>query len=79
MRQHRPVVPDGLPVSGDRGRLAGCLGRVAEHGVDVVSLPGMMDQPGDVHPPSLGVRQHLQDPTVQAPAAKRRQRALGGR
>jgi hypothetical protein len=27
-------------------------------------------------PPSLGARQHLQDPAVQPPAAKRRQRAL---
>jgi hypothetical protein len=73
MRQRGPVVPDCLPVSGDRGRLAGGLRRVAQHGVDVVGLAGVVDQPGDVHPPSLGARQHLQDPAVQAPAAESRQ------
>ena len=76
MPQRRPVVPDGLPVGGDRGCLAGGLWRVAQHGVGVVGLPGVVDQPGDIHPSSLGVRQHLQDPAVQVPAAQGRDRAL---
>jgi hypothetical protein len=69
MVQRRPVVADGLPVGGDRRRLPGRLRRVAQHGLDVVSLAGVVHQPGNIHPPSLGVRQHPQNPTVQVPAA----------
>ena len=76
MPQRRPVVPDGLPVGGDRGCLAGGLWRVAQHGVGVVGLHGEVYQPGDIHPSSLGVRQHLQDPAVQVPAGQGRDRTL---
>jgi hypothetical protein len=36
----------------------------------------VVHQPGDVHPPAFGFRQHAQDPPVQLAAAKRGQRAI---
>jgi hypothetical protein len=70
MRQRRPVVPDGLPVGVDRGRLAGGLWRVPQHGVGVVGLAGVVHEPSDVHPSSPCVRQHPQDPAVEVPTTE---------
>jgi hypothetical protein len=51
MRQHRPVVPDSLPVGRHRRRLPGGLRCVAQHRVDVAGLAGVVHQPGNVDLP----------------------------
>jgi hypothetical protein len=70
MGEHGPVVPDRLPVGGDGRRLPGRLRPVPQHGLDVVGVPGVVHQPGEVDPAFGGGGQHLQDPPVQLAAGQ---------
>ena len=76
MGEHGPVVPDRLPVGRDLRRLPGRLRPVPQHGLDVASLAGVVDQPGEVDLAFGGAGQHVQDPPVELPAGQGRQRAL---